>query len=143
MLGVAENEVTGWSALSRRPMMRIVLVDDEVPVLSAERLVISREPGMVVVAESSDLIGLWAQMETHLPDVLLLDWELPNLEPGAFFKRLRRLYPALRVVALSSQPEARQQALALGADAFVSKGDAPERLLLTLHRLAASSDHSL
>ena len=37
--------------------------------------------------------------------------------------------PESFVVALSGLPEARREALAAGADAFVSKGDPPEKLL--------------
>jgi DNA-binding NarL/FixJ family response regulator len=45
----------------------------------------------------------------------------------------------LKVIALSGHLEAREEALAAGADAFVSKGDPPERLLTTLHTVAGES----
>jgi DNA-binding NarL/FixJ family response regulator len=92
---------------------------------------------MVVVGEATDLPGLRSQVARHLPDLILVDWELPDLQPTQFLQQLHEQYPALNVVALSSHPEAQVSALAAGVDAFVSKGDVPERLLLTLHRLAA------
>jgi hypothetical protein len=45
---------------------------------------------------------------------------------------LRGACPDLCVIALSGRPEARQAAIYAGADAFVSKADPPERLLMTI-----------
>jgi hypothetical protein len=41
----------------------------------------------------------------------------------------------LLIVALSGRARAKQEAAAAGVDAFVSKGDPPEQLLLVLERL--------
>jgi DNA-binding NarL/FixJ family response regulator len=48
-------------------------------------------------------------------------------------------YPNLLVVVLSGRPEVRREALAAGADAFVSKVDPPERLLAALHAMDSRS----
>jgi DNA-binding NarL/FixJ family response regulator len=51
---------------------------------------------------------------------------------------LRGQFPQVRFIVLSTSPEAANDALAAGAEAFVSKGDAPEglaRLLRDLSRL--------
>ena len=40
----------------------------------------------------------------------------------------------MAVIALSGQPEARQEALAAGTDAFVSKGDPLKRLLAAVDK---------
>ena len=134
------HDTISQTILSRRSPMRVLLADDDPKALSAMHLVIGSEPGMVVVGEAADVQSIRSQVARHLPDLLLVDWALPGLQPSTFLQRLRELFPALKVVALSSQPEDRQPALAAGADAFVSRGDAPERLLLALHRLAASAD---
>ena len=67
---------------------------------------------------------------THL---VLLDWELPGLEADGLLPTLRELCPRLKVIALSGRPEARHAALDAGVDAFVSKGDPPERLLAAVN----------
>jgi DNA-binding NarL/FixJ family response regulator len=85
------------------------------------------------------------------PDLVLLDWELPGLSaknystttPEGQNKRARHhllvilhtLHSRPKVIALSGRPEVRQAALDAGADAFVSKGDSPERLLETLRKI--------
>jgi DNA-binding NarL/FixJ family response regulator len=66
------------------------------------------------------------------PDAILVDWEPPGLSAVDGISSVRRLYPWARIVALSSRPGARRAALQAGADAFVSKGEPPERLLAAL-----------
>ena len=44
-----------------------------------------------------------------------------------------------RVIVLSTRPESEMDALAVGADAFVCKGDPPERLLDSFRTLVQQS----
>ena len=122
--------------------MRVFLADDQPKVRSALRLLLEQERGLCVVGEAAEAEDLLAQIKATRPDLMLLDWELPGLalanSVGSEKHLLLALHahcPDLRVVALSGQLEARQAALAAGADAFVSKGDPPERLLTTLRAL--------
>jgi CheY-like chemotaxis protein len=85
---------------------------------------------------------LWGQLETLQPDVLLLDWELPGLNPADAVSRLRAILPQLTVIALSGRLEARQTALAAGADAFVSKSKPPSQLLAVLRAISQQIENS-
>jgi len=126
--------------------MRVLIADDQPQVRSALRLLLKQEPGLTVVGEAGDGELALALAAEAQPDLVLLDWELPDQGPsGASRTAQHRLLPALRercpslkVVALSGRPEARQAALDAGVDAFVSKGDPPERLLDAVHRCSAS-----
>ena len=117
--------------------MRVLLADDQVNVRSALRLLLAQEPDLDVVGEATGTEELLAQAKIVHPDLVLLDWELPGLQPTdpatdsgqQLLLTLHACHPGLRVIALSGRPEACQAALAAGADAFVSKGDPPERLL--------------
>jgi DNA-binding NarL/FixJ family response regulator len=109
--------------------MRVLLADDQTKVRSALRLLLEQEPGLSVVGEAVEAEDLLAQVEATQPDLVLLDWELPGLRTDDRLSVLRALCPQLKVIALSGQPEARRAALSAGADAFVSKGEPPERLL--------------
>lgn len=114
-------------------MMRILLADDQPRVRFALRVLLERRPGFEVAGEAVNAEALLAQMETTCPDLVLLGWELPGLAMVGSLSALRRIYPNLYVIALSGRPEARRAALAAGADAFVSKGDPPERLLAAIN----------
>ena len=109
--------------------MRVLLADDQSKVRSALQLLLEQEPELSVAGEATEADELLAQVGTVCPDIVLLDWELPGLPRHDLLSALRARCPHLKVIALSGRPEARQAALAAGADAFVSKGDPPEQLL--------------
>lgn len=95
--------------------------------------------------EAADAKGVLEEVGEHRCDLVLLDWELPGLRPclgkepvlsdGRVISALRMLHPDILVVALSGRSEARLEAAAAGADEFISKGDPPENLLITLRGL--------
>jgi len=108
------------------------LADDQPKVCSALRLLLGQQPGIEVVGETAEAEALLAEIENTVPDLILLDWELPGLSRNGQFSALRDRYPNLKLVVLSGRPEARGNALRAGADAFVSKVEPPEHLLGTL-----------
>ena len=69
------------------------------------------------------------QARAARPELMLLDWELPGRAAAALLFALHGLTLPPRVIILSSRPEAERAAQAVGADAFVYKGDPPEKLL--------------
>lgn len=112
--------------------MRVLLADDQAKVRSALRLLLEYQPNVEILGEAVDTTGLLDWVKAACPDLVLLDWELPGLPAAALMPRLYHCCPGLRVIALSGQPEARQAALDAGADAFVSKGQPPEQLLIAM-----------
>jgi DNA-binding NarL/FixJ family response regulator len=118
--------------------MRIFLADDQIKVRLALRLLLEHEPGLSVVGEADEAENLLAQVRAIQPDLVLLDWELPGLQTSELLPALHSLGCSLKVIALSGHWEACEEALAAGADAFVSKGDPPERLLTTLRAVELS-----
>lgn len=122
--------------------MRILLADNQTRVRFALRTLLQQQPGIEVTAEAGDAAALLQRVAATCPDLVLLDWGLPGLEPAALMAALRQLCPDLRVIVLSGRPEVEGQAMALGADAFVSKSFPPEKLLAVIGWLQAQSGHS-
>ena len=116
--------------------MRILIADDQADVRSALGLLLMHEPDLEVVAEATDAVGVLLAAEKQLPNLILLDWELPGVSSASLVRALRSQWPQLRVIALSSLPEARRAAVSAGVDAFVDKGDPPDALLAALRRLS-------
>jgi DNA-binding NarL/FixJ family response regulator len=109
-----------------------VLIADEAPTVQvALRVLLEQQPGFEVVGEAVDAGELLAQAELTQPDLLLLSWDLGQVEDD-LLPTLRQVCPTLYVIALSGRLKARQAALEAGADAFVSKGEPPERLLAAI-----------
>jgi len=75
---------------------------------------------------------LLAHAAVSSPDVVLLDWSVGGTAADKLMVALRCSCQGVGVIVLSGRPEARAQALAAGADAFVSKGDPPEHLLAAI-----------
>jgi DNA-binding NarL/FixJ family response regulator len=132
-------------------MIRILLADDQPEVRSALRLLLEQEGGpWTVCGEVADAKGVIEIVGERCCDMVLLDWELPGLHPalgkeptrsdGRVLSALRILHPHLLVVALSGRSEARQESVTAGADIFVSKGDPPENLLITLKELSKRAE---
>jgi len=93
-----------------------------------------------VVGEAADWTTTLAQAPVSRTDMLLIDWGLlPRSAPSAALDELRKACPAALVIILISHLDARQQAaLSAGADAFISKGETPERVSERLRAVAAS-----
>jgi two-component system response regulator DesR len=116
--------------------MRILIADDQDRARYALRVLLMQQVGLQVVGEVANSQELLAQAQETAPDLILVDWELPGLAREGGLPALRNTCHAVQVVVLSSRPGARRAAQAAGADAFVSKGDPPERLLAVLRDAA-------
>ena len=118
-------------------MTRVYLADAKPEERSALRLLLL-DLKMELAGEAADWLTTLAQVPVCRTDVLLVDWELLPSAPGAALAELRRACPAALVIVLISHLDARQQAaLSAGADAFISKGETPERVAERLRVVAA------
>jgi DNA-binding NarL/FixJ family response regulator len=118
-------------------MTRVYLADAKPEERSALRLLIL-DLKMEVVGEAADWFTTLAQVPVSLADILLVDWDLLPSAPSTALEELRKACPAALVIVLISQLDARQQAaLSAGADAFISKGETPERVAERLRTVAA------
>ena len=71
--------------------------------------------------------------------MLLIDWDILPSAPHAALEHLRQACPAALVIILISHLDARHQAaISAGADAFISKGEMPDRVAEHLRSVAAS-----
>lgn len=113
------------------------IADDQPEVRSAMRLVVGQLVGYRVAGEAADISQMLALVAAEPPDVVLLDWELPGGFPAdsRMLAELRANASGLRVVVMSARDGSRIEAIDGGADAFVSKGDSPRRLIEVLDEL--------
>jgi DNA-binding NarL/FixJ family response regulator len=118
-------------------MTRVFLADARPDERSAFRLLLL-DLKMEVVGEAADWATTLAQAPLNRTDLLLIDWDLLPDAPTAALDELRSACPEALVIILISHLDARQQAaLSAGADAFISKGETPERVAERLRSVAA------
>ena len=121
-------------------MTRVYLADAKPDERSALRLLLL-DLKMEVVGEAADWFTTLAQAPVSRTDMLLVDWDLLPIAPSAALEELRKVCPAALIVVLINHLDARQQAaLSAGADAFISKGETPERVA---ERLRAAAERTL
>jgi two-component system KDP operon response regulator KdpE len=127
--------------VSARP--RILLVDDEVAIQRSVGLLLrSRGYDVDIAATGAEAIRTF---ESSLPDLVVLDLGLPDLEGTEVCRRIRVSSKAPIVVLSARNEEAdKVAALDLGADDYVTKPFGPEELLarirVALRRTAAGAD---
>lgn len=121
-------------------MTRVFLADSHPDTRSALRLMLL-DLDMEVVGEAADWTTTLALAPATRPDMLLVDWELLPLASSNTLSQLRAACLAAVVIVLISQMDARQQATHfVGADAFISRGEMPDRVAERL-RMAAARIH--
>ena len=108
----------------RNTALRVLIADHQPDVRQALRLVCEESLGLIVAAEAADARELVARLAAALPDLLLLEWELPNLQPSVLIGELRT-QQSVCIVVTGARAEIRACALETGADGFVYKGDPP------------------
>jgi DNA-binding NarL/FixJ family response regulator len=104
---------------------RVAIVDDDVLVRYALRYLMQPEPDILVVAESSDGSGMMKIIEENACNVLLVDVNMRPMNGMSLAANVRRRYPRIRIVMMSSFHDAgfAKHALNAGADAFFTKTD--------------------
>ena len=119
-------------------MTHIFLADAQSTERAALRLMVL-DLKMDVVGEAFDWPTTLAKAPTTNLDLLLIEWSLLPPDPSAALSLLRMACPHTIIVVLISHLDTRRQAaLSVGADAFISKSETPDRIAERL-RAAANS----
>ena len=108
---------------------QILIVDDSPAAQQGLRALLGIQSGIEVVGEASNGWQALCLVERHQPDIVLVDVMMPDLDGIETTRLIKQRWPHIRVVVLSMNASYRAQALAAGADAFVSKADPPEQWL--------------
>jgi DNA-binding NtrC family response regulator len=103
--------------------LRVLVVDDE-PLICWSLAETLGDSGDIVTEAGSGPEAMRALSEAKEPiDVVLLDYELPDVHNLSLLSTVRRLSPASRVILMSAYatPEIAKEALAQGAARVVNK----------------------
>ena len=117
--------------------LKIIVADDQERVRYGLRALLRQQPGWQVIGEAETTQQLLALVSVLHPDLVLLDWHLPDLPGEAVLSSLHNIHRDLPVIILSGHIDAKTKALDAGADAFVSKANSPDELVETIRRVMA------
>jgi two-component system chemotaxis response regulator CheB len=104
---------------------RVLLVDDAVVVRKALSLAIGRDPDLEVAATAVNGRVALAKFPTVKPDIVLLDFEMPEMDGLQTVRELRKIDRFVPIIMFSSLTErgasVTLEALSLGATDYVTK----------------------
>lgn len=118
---------------------RILLADDHAIVCAGIRNALQEVPGYEIVGEVGDGPGLFAALEQHRPDCLLIDVSMPDFEPIAAIYRIRAAYPAIKILVVSVHDDRVyvQGLFSAGVDGYHLKDQPLSDLRLAVQRVLA------
>jgi DNA-binding NarL/FixJ family response regulator len=114
--------------------IRVLLADDHTLVRAGIRALLEKLPGVEVAGEASDGREVLDLIQTHQPEVVLMDISMPGLDGLQALARITRDFPHVRVIILSMHhnDEYVWQALKSGASGYLLKKAATAELLAAL-----------
>ena len=109
--------------MNKPPPIRVMIVDDHLLVRDGLKLLLSTFDDLEVVAlaeDGQDAVDLCPQVR---PDVILMDIVMPKLEGPEATIEIRRSYPQVQVIALTSfmEEDLIQRAIGAGAIGYLLK----------------------
>jgi CheY-like chemotaxis protein len=114
----------------------ILIVDDNLDMCEVVSLQLEYEGFHVVTA--SDHNSALDALSGMMPDVLLLDHNLPRMSCEAFVPTVRTLRPGMPIVLVSGIVGLKERAQALNVDHFLLKPFEPSALVALLNQLIAN-----
>ncbi len=120
------------------PAIRVILVDDHRLFRAGIRSLLQTVSDIEVVAEAGDGREALGLIETHRPDVVLMDVMMPGLNGLDTTARVVRTWPSIRVVMLSMNAgeDSVLQTLRAGAAGYLVKTADPAELELAVRAVA-------
>jgi len=131
------------------PVIRLMVVDDHAIVRRGILAYVDAVPTVEVVGEATDgqealaQLAQWSALGTPLPDVVLMDLQMPRMGGIEATGAIVRAYPDVRVVVLTSFGEVERvhAALAAGAAGYLLKDAEPAEVVTAVRAAAAGEVH--
>jgi two-component system, NarL family, invasion response regulator UvrY len=132
MNGMIANDLT--RAAEGSSNVGVLIVDDQPPFRSVARTLVSMIAGWRVVAEAGSGEDAVAEAERRLPDVVLMDINLPGISGIEATRRIVTAQPSVKVALVSTYAadDLPADALDCGAACYFRKEDLSPRLLREL-----------
>lgn len=121
-----------------RPI-RVLCVDDNRLVADALEQRLRMDPRFAWAGWTEEAAELVAHVERTVPDLVLLDIDMPGADPFAALQRLTDRHPRVRVVMFSGhvKQDFIDRSIHAGAWGYLSKNESTEVILATLLRVHA------
>ncbi|MDN5809733.1 MAG: response regulator transcription factor [Staphylococcus equorum] len=119
-------------------MHRIILVDDHHIVRQGLEFLLSTVDDIDVIGGFSDGKSFFEYLETNeLPDIVLLDLVMPEMNGIEITERMKKAYPEVKILVLTSYVDDEHviSAIDKGADGYEMKDVEPDQLIKTIKKV--------
>lgn len=122
-------------------LIRVLLVDDDDRVRRGWQMRLALEPDIEVIGMAGELATAVGIAIAQQPHVILLDIKLPDISGIRGMAQLHQTAPNCSIIVVTVYDSAanREEALAAGADAFISKQANFDQLLVLIRQLGAAA----
>ena len=119
------------------PKIRLMIVDDHFMVRLGLAGALNLEEDMTVVAEARNGAEAVAMYDAHRPDVVVMDYQLPELNGAEATAAIRQKHPSARIIVLSvfKGEEDVHRAVQAGASGYLPKASEPTELMQAIRTL--------
>ncbi len=105
---------------ARKLVPKRILIADDDPLVRGSLAAVLESEGYVVDEARNGIEAVTRAIE-HLPDLVLLDLNMPDWDGWTAFSQLDRIIPLLPVIVITARPNQFEKAVRLGVDAFMEK----------------------
>jgi DNA-binding NarL/FixJ family response regulator len=112
--------------------IRILVVDDNKLIRDNVRSLLRAQPDLQVISEASDGVEAVQRATEHLPDVIVLDISMPNLNGFDAARQIHLVSPKSAILFFSyhhSSPGMRTLSIDAGGLGYILKSDASRDLI--------------
>lgn len=99
-------------APSTAQAIKVLIVDDSPSARAMLRHIVESDPALTVMAVAADAMAAARTMRTALPDVILLDLEMPGMDGLTFLRKIMAQHPMPVVVCSSATERGSDQSIA-------------------------------
>jgi DNA-binding NarL/FixJ family response regulator len=119
--------------------VRVILADDHLLVRQGIRKILEKTPSILVVGEAGTGTAALRLVQELVPNVLLLDIEMPDMRGTQVVQELRKTHAPVSIVILSAcdDPHFMEETLRMGVDAYLTKSESPVRIREVIRQVAA------
>jgi len=123
--------------------IEILLCDDHEIFRHGIRSTLQGSEAVEIIAEAQNGVQCLEELKIHVPDVVLLDINMPEMDGIECLKQIKALYPFVKVIALTQYNEQRfvKQMMKFGADGYVLKSTTRKELLLALNQVMKNKQY--
>ena len=118
--------------------IKILLVDDHPIFLDGIHAILETNDDFIITGEASNGYEAIDLVQKEYPHIIIMDVAMPKLNGIEATRKISKLYPDIKILALSIYSGKRfvKDMLEAGAVGYLLKDNAPEKLVTAIYRIA-------